>query len=116
LYHESGLKALSETSRDMRVLEASSDIRVSFAIDYFVYRTALHAGMLAAALGGLDGFVFTGGIGENSVPPSFGMGARGLEGIVSKRVGSRYVSGRTRVWLKTKNPEFRGQCAPLESP
>jgi bifunctional non-homologous end joining protein LigD len=30
----------------------------------------------------------------------------GLEGIVSKRVGSRYVSGRTRAWLKTKNPDF----------
>jgi bifunctional non-homologous end joining protein LigD len=29
-----------------------------------------------------------------------------LEGIVSKRVGSRYVSGRTRAWLKTKNPLF----------
>jgi ATP-dependent DNA ligase len=29
----------------------------------------------------------------------------GLEGIVSKRIGSRYVSGRTRVWLKSKNPK-----------
>jgi acetate kinase len=36
------------------------------AIDYFVYRIALSAGMLAAALGGLDAFVFTAGIGENS--------------------------------------------------
>ena len=35
-------------------------------IDYFVYRIGLHAGMLAAALGGLDAFVFTAGIGENS--------------------------------------------------
>src|SRR5262249_57188649 len=34
--------------------------------DYFVYRVGLHAGMLAAALGGLDAFVFTAGIGENS--------------------------------------------------
>jgi hypothetical protein len=31
----------------------------------------------------------------------------GLEGIVSKRIGSRYVSGRTRAWLKSKNPHFR---------
>jgi ATP-dependent DNA ligase len=31
----------------------------------------------------------------------------GLKGIVSKRIGSRYVSGRTRAWLKTKNPHFR---------
>jgi bifunctional non-homologous end joining protein LigD len=29
-----------------------------------------------------------------------------LEGIVSKRIGSRYVSGRTQAWLKTKNPNF----------
>ena len=29
-----------------------------------------------------------------------------LEGIVSKRIGSRYVSGRTPAWLKTKNPDF----------
>jgi bifunctional non-homologous end joining protein LigD len=29
----------------------------------------------------------------------------GLEGIVSKRLGSRYVSGRTRDWLKMKNPD-----------
>jgi len=31
----------------------------------------------------------------------------GLEGIVSKRIGSRYVSGRTRAWLKTKNSDFQ---------
>jgi ATP-dependent DNA ligase len=32
----------------------------------------------------------------------------GCEAIVSKRVGSRYVSGRTRAWLKVKNPELEG--------
>jgi ATP-dependent DNA ligase len=32
--------------------------------------------------------------------------AMGLEGIISKRLGSRYVSGRTRAWLKAKNPNF----------
>src|SRR5262249_25090117 len=36
------------------------------ALDYFAYRVGLNAGMLAAALGGIDGFVFTAGIGENS--------------------------------------------------
>ncbi len=50
----------------MRELEASTDPRAAFAIDYFVYRIALFTGMLAAALGGLDAFVFTAGIGENS--------------------------------------------------
>jgi acetate kinase len=66
LYRESGLKGLSGISNDMRELEASSDPRAVFAIKYFVYRVGLHAGMLAAALGGLDAFVFTAGIGENS--------------------------------------------------
>jgi bifunctional non-homologous end joining protein LigD len=36
----------------------------------------------------------------------------GLEGIVSKRLGSRYVSGRSRAWLKTKNPDFERQFPP----
>jgi bifunctional non-homologous end joining protein LigD len=36
----------------------------------------------------------------------------GLEGIVSKRIGSRYVSGRTRAWLKVKNPAF---ARPLQA-
>ena len=66
LYRESGLKGLSGISNDMRELEASVDPAATLAIDYFVYRIGLYAGMLAAALGGLDGFVFTAGIGENS--------------------------------------------------
>ena len=66
-YHESGLKGLSGISNDVRDLEASTDPRAAFALEYFVYRAGLYAGMLAAALGGLDAFVFTAGIGENSV-------------------------------------------------
>jgi acetate kinase len=67
LYRECGLKGLSGISNDVRELDASADPRAAFAIDYFVYRVGLYAGMLAAALGGLDAFVFTAGIGENSV-------------------------------------------------
>ncbi len=66
LYRESGLKGLSGISNDMRELEGSEDPGAALAIDYFVYRIGLNAGMLAAALGGLDAFVFTAGIGENS--------------------------------------------------
>lgn len=66
LYNECGLKGLSGVSNDMRDLEASADPRAAFAIEFFVYRIALNTGMLAAALGGVDGFVFTAGIGENS--------------------------------------------------
>jgi acetate kinase len=66
LYRDSGLKGLSGISNDMRELEKSNAPGAALAIDYFVYRIALSAGMLAAALGGLDAFVFTAGIGENS--------------------------------------------------
>ncbi|MGY4368896.1 acetate kinase [Bradyrhizobium sp. LB1.3] len=66
LYRDCGLKGLSGVSNDMRELEASEDAKAKLAIDYFVYRIGLNAGMLAAALQGLDAFVFTAGIGENS--------------------------------------------------
>ena len=66
LYRDCGLKGLSGVSNDMRELEASKDPKAKLAIEYFVYRIGLNAGMLAAALQGLDAFVFTAGIGENS--------------------------------------------------
>ena len=50
----------------MRELLTSSDPRAKLALDYFVYRIALFTGMLAAAMSGIDGFVFTAGIGENA--------------------------------------------------
>jgi acetate kinase len=65
-YRECGLKGLSGISNDVRTLEASADPRARLALDYFCYRVGLHAGLLAAALEGLDAFVFTAGIGENS--------------------------------------------------
>jgi acetate kinase len=68
LYRECGLKGLSGVSNDMRQLLVSDDPRAAFAIDYFVYRTSLFAGMLAAALQGVDALVFTAGVGENSAP------------------------------------------------
>ena len=67
LYRDCGLKGLSGISNDMRELEASEDPKARLAVEYFVYRVGLNAGMLAAALQGLDAFVFTAGIGENSV-------------------------------------------------
>jgi acetate kinase len=66
LYRESGLKGLSGISNDMRELQTNAAPTAKLAVDYFVYRVALNAGMLAAALGGLDAFVFTAGIGERS--------------------------------------------------
>jgi len=66
LYHRSGLLGVSGLSSDMRELLASSDSRAREAIDLFVYRIARELGSMAAALGGLDALVFTGGIGENA--------------------------------------------------
>jgi len=66
LYRESGLKGLSGISNDVRDLLASNDARAAFALDHFIYRCGLSAGLLAAALDGVDAFVFTAGIGENS--------------------------------------------------
>jgi acetate kinase len=68
LYRGAGLKGLSGISGDMRDLLASADPHAALAINHFVHRCALSAGMLAAALGGLDVFVFTAGMGENSAP------------------------------------------------
>jgi acetate kinase len=66
LYRDCGLKGLSGVSNDMRELLSSDDPNAGLAVEYFVYRAALNAGMLAAALQGVDAIVFTAGIGENS--------------------------------------------------
>jgi acetate kinase len=66
LYHRSGLLGVSDVSSDMRTLLASDAAQAREAIDLFVYRIGRELGSLAAALGGLDALVFTGGIGENA--------------------------------------------------
>jgi acetate kinase len=66
LYHECGLKGVSGISNDMRDLLASDDPRAAQAIDLFVYRICREFGALAVALEGIDGLVFTAGIGEHS--------------------------------------------------
>ncbi len=67
LYKKSGLLGISGISNDMRDLLGSSDPAARLAVDYFVYRAAKEIGALTAASGGIDGLVFTAGIGENSV-------------------------------------------------
>jgi acetate kinase len=66
LYRQSGMLGLSGVSSDFRKLLASDEPRARFAIDLFCYNVARHVGSLAAALGGLDGLVFTAGVGENA--------------------------------------------------
>ena len=66
LYKKSGLLGISGISNDMRDLLGSDEPAARLAVDYFVYRAAKEIGALAAVLGGIDGLVFTAGIGENS--------------------------------------------------
>jgi acetate kinase len=68
LYKKSGLLGISGVSNDMRDLLASAAPDAKLAVDIFVYRIACELGSLAAALGGIDGLVFTAGVGENSAP------------------------------------------------
>jgi acetate kinase len=67
LYKRSGLLGISGDSSDMReLLRNYNQPEARLAVDYFVYRAAKEIGALTAALGGVDGLVFTAGIGENS--------------------------------------------------
>jgi acetate kinase len=66
LYKESGLLGVSGISQDMRTLLSSDKPEAQEAVDLFCYRIARELGSLAAAAGGLDAVVFTGGIGEHA--------------------------------------------------
>jgi acetate kinase len=66
IYQQSGLLGVSGISSDMRALLESAEPRAKLAIDLFIYRIGRELGSLAAALGGLDALVFTGGIGEHA--------------------------------------------------
>ena len=66
LNRRSGLLGVSGLSNDVRTLLASDDPRAAEALDLFAYRVVRESGSMMAALGGLDAFVFTAGIGERS--------------------------------------------------
>jgi acetate kinase len=66
LYNASGLLGVSGISSDIRVLLASDDPNAQEAIEMFTYRIALEVGAMASALGGVDGIVFTAGIGQHA--------------------------------------------------
>lgn len=65
IYRDSGLLGVSGISSDMRTLRTSPDLAAAEAINLFVYRIIREVGSLAAAMGGVDALIFTGGIGEN---------------------------------------------------
>lgn len=76
LYRKSGLLGVSGISGDLRALQASEDPAAREALDLFVYRLAWEVGALTSALGGLDGLVFTAGIGEHSAEIRGALAAR----------------------------------------
>ncbi len=64
IYKKSGLLGVSGITSDMRTLRASDDPKAREAIDLFIYRIVREIGSLAAAVGGIEGLIFTGGIGQ----------------------------------------------------
>ena len=96
LYRESGLKGLSGLSHDMRILLASTDRHAREAIDYYVFRIRRELGAMAAVLGGVDGVVFCGGIGENAVEiRARVIGGLGFLGLELDEVAN--AAGRARI-------------------
>jgi acetate kinase len=68
LFDRSGLLGVSHLSNDMRSLLASDEPDARLAVELFVDRAAREIASMAAAIGGIDALVFTGGIGENAAP------------------------------------------------
>lgn len=98
---KSGLLGVSGKSSDMRDIEdlaAGGDERAALALEIFCYRVRKYIGQYAAAMGGLDAVVFTGGIGENS-PVVRGKSVEGLEfmGIKVDPEANRTARGETDI-------------------
>jgi acetate kinase len=116
LTHESGLLGVSGISSDMRTLleRESTNAHAAEAIELFVYRVSREIGSLAAALGGLDALIFTGGIGEHapSIRARVGraMGWLGLDfdGLGNEQGGPRISLATSRVsaWVIPTNEEL----------
>jgi acetate kinase len=66
LYNESGLLGLSGSTNNVKILQENDDAEAQFALEYFSLKAAQFMGVMAVALGGVDGIIFTGGIGEHS--------------------------------------------------
>ncbi len=114
LYKQSGLLGISGTSNDMRDLLACGTPDAGLAVDYFVYRAAKEIGALAAVLEGVDGLVFTAGIGENSpeirrriVEASAWLGLE-LDAEANARNATRISTTTSRVsaWVVPTNEEL----------
>jgi len=114
IYKRSGLLGVSGVSSDMRALRASGEPAAAEAIALFVYRIVREIGSLTAALGGLDGLVFSGGIGEHDAETRRavveGCAWLGLElDPGPQEEGARCIStsaSRAPVWVVPTNEEL----------
>jgi acetate kinase len=114
VYTRSGLLGVSGLSSDMRVLLGSKQPRAALAVELFVHRIGRELGSLAAALGGLDAIVFTGGIGEHAAPVREAVCRRaawlGVELDPGANAGHRprisTASSRTAAWVIPTNEEL----------
>jgi acetate kinase len=114
IYKQSGLLGMSAVSSDMRVLLNSAEPRARFALDVYVYRIAREIGSLAAAMKGIDGLVFTAGIGEHAatirervVMDAAWLGAE-LDNVANQRGGPliSLPSSKVAVWVVATNEEL----------
>ena len=101
IYKRSGLLGVSGISSDMRALRASREPEAAEAVDLFVYRVVREIGSMAAAMGGVDGVVFTGGIGENDIQTreDISRGCRWL-GLELDEAANRAGGGARRISLE----------------
>ena len=114
IYRKSGLLGISGISSDMRTLRASPAPEAAEAIAMFVHRIVREIGSLAAALGGLDGLIFTAGIGENDPATRLDVAAGcGWLGIALDRARNIAGAGRISVdgsrvqaWVVPTNEEL----------
>jgi acetate kinase len=114
LYHRSGLLGVSGESGDMQALLASPGAQAREAVELFVYRAAREAGGLVSVLGGLDGIVFAGGIGEHSAEIRARICARlawlgvAIDAEANARVREGRISAdgsRVRAWVVPTDEE-----------
>jgi acetate kinase len=113
MYKKSGLLGVSGISGDMRLLRASKEPRAREAIDLFIYRIVREIGSLAAALGGLDGLVFTGGIGQHDAATRKEVvaGCAWLGAALDERANEDHeeeiegISSRMRIWVLPTDEE-----------
>lgn len=114
IYRKSGLLGVSGISSDMRQLRQSDAPAAREAIDLFVYRIVREIGSLAAALGGVDGLVFTAGIGENDATTRLAVAAGctwlglGLDEERNAAGNGRISSDRSAVeaWVVPTDEEY----------